>query len=1435
MNRAHPLSIGLAACVLLTPVGPARAQVDAAAWNRDIERLDFLTNPPERGDSRFFTAISTASGNTNVSLVYPGGASMRDFTDRLYRIRVDLGGSSPTGCTNAYLNGLTYFMPTNVTPPAGAANLQGVYASTKTYPDPETSYAGGGGGSAGFSSSSYYRYRNWPAGTSSGTSETAANACTNAGGAAQQAACVACVTTRGYWLNPLKANNDVTPGAAVFAGNWLNFHPPKWVLLRLAYKRLVNGPLLSILREAVVAANGTTGGQVVQKMLPQSCNGNGRPLNQKLGAVDGLSYASPANPIAEMLFNSAWYMGGQENPWYFNHNAQSVSAMGNGKSGPCDSCSGDFLVLFSDGRGDSANPSCSPVAGVTPPHCTAAALCATQGLGAEDDGDDYFNAATGSSGTGAAINGPSARLTPAGTCEMDFADDVARWAHTHDVSMASPSKLTIYVVGVGDPSNTYGELSILQEIAAAGGGEFTAAGDFSRLESNIEYVLTAILRRATSFSSSSATTVQTRGITSAFLPRFRPLEGAQWWGDLLRFQLFNEFAGGCTSADAGRVTAKNPNGNASCNDFYVLDANGRYVGEDADGNFVVLDETKPWTTTGWPARKDAGGNTIAASPVWSASERLSQRVEALIAGTSTNARTLVTVLPSGTGYGPALTPLDEAHAPSLVSAFALGGVAGDTCTLVASLARATHETEADCAAHLIRFLHGRDVFRQNPFNRTTPQPTVLRARPNVLGDVFHSSPITVTPPVPTFLCDLGVATQCTSSLYASKLTPGGYAAYAAYVDTHKYRTQFALVGANDGMLHAINAGNDTVDAQGVHRWDSGTGDEMWGFVPPDLLPKLQRYAVGERHELFVDGTPLVRDIWVDGSGATSADGRKQADEFHTIAIVTEREGGRSYVALDVTSPQSPRYLWTWPKPGTTEALAAGESWSDVAPGPPPIGPIAMDDPDGPLTVNGVRARERYVIAVGGGWDPAMLRGRSLHVLDAWTGEPIFRFARNDATSATDPRTHLFPIAAPVSMLDTDADGLFDAAVAPDTGGQVWTIAMQVPGKDTDADGRIDNWFGARAFVQFKGQAMRSRSPFFQPAAAAVLPTGEVRVFVGSGQRDNMKEPNGGVCGLANIGACLRKDCTVDMKATTYRVGAAPAGGTSGHSFTAQWKQQSGGVAPAVNTILVDTLGQSVAASDVVDANVETTIQCGSTTRSYASLAYCDWGATATAECPVATGRPPGTKVEYTPSFALESSRFYSFRLFDGTNRQRFATAATAATYDQNALGDANLVNAGTTTASSSGNGWYVVHAHSTDEKTAAGPLLLGGCVLWNTHVPNPDQALTCGQNTMPPDTAWAYQGDAITGAIACGQSGTASYAQTVRSTSWDTYVPPQASQPVISVNTASGQVVYGGLAIPPGRPPLAQTVGTGDAFGPIHWLEVTPRLHECRHEGLSCR
>ncbi len=131
------------------------------------------------------------------------------------------------------------------------------------------------------------------------------------------------------------------------------------------------------------------------------------------------------------------------------------------------------------------------------------------------------------------------------------------------------------------------------------------------------------------------------------------------------------------------------------------------------------------------------------------------------------------------------------------------------------------------------------------------------------------------------------------------------------------REPMIYVGANDGFLHAFRL------ADGV---------ETWAFMPHNLQAKVDkaddplfdRCAPEYCHQYFVDGNPIVGDVFADFDGDS-------AKEWRTILLVGQREGGQAYFALDVTSgknfndSQDPtKYLWEF----SNDQL--GETWCDPA-------------------------------------------------------------------------------------------------------------------------------------------------------------------------------------------------------------------------------------------------------------------------------------------------------------------------------------------------------------------------------------------------------------------------------------------------------------------------------------------------------------------------
>ena len=144
----------------------------------------------------------------------------------------------------------------------------------------------------------------------------------------------------------------------------------------------------------------------------------------------------------------------------------------------------------------------------------------------------------------------------------------------------------------------------------------------------------------------------------------------------------------------------------------------------------------------------------------------------------------------------------------------------------------------------------------------------LRTRSTKLGDVIHSSAIFIGGPAAGYRDDWPVGSDEDTAKAAGD-------SYQVFRVDKQNRTQTVYVGANDGMLHAI---------------DAATGKELWAYVPSTVienLPELTDPAYD--HRSFVDATPIARDALIN-------------DQWRTVLLGTLRLGGQGVFALDVTSP-----------------------------------------------------------------------------------------------------------------------------------------------------------------------------------------------------------------------------------------------------------------------------------------------------------------------------------------------------------------------------------------------------------------------------------------------------------------------------------------------------------------------------------------------------
>ncbi|HTV97601.1 MAG TPA: PilC/PilY family type IV pilus protein [Steroidobacteraceae bacterium] len=106
------------------------------------------------------------------------------------------------------------------------------------------------------------------------------------------------------------------------------------------------------------------------------------------------------------------------------------------------------------------------------------------------------------------------------------------------------------------------------------------------------------------------------------------------------------------------------------------------------------------------------------------------------------------------------------------------------------------------------------------------------------------------------------------------------ASYATFAQGTLSRAPVIYIGANDGMLHAF---------------DAGTGNERFAYIPAGAyanLIKLVSPYYNAQHQFYVDGSPQAGDVqFSDGS-------------WHSVLVGAEAQGGNSVYALDITNPQS---------------------------------------------------------------------------------------------------------------------------------------------------------------------------------------------------------------------------------------------------------------------------------------------------------------------------------------------------------------------------------------------------------------------------------------------------------------------------------------------------------------------------------------------------
>lgn len=473
------------------------------------------------------------------------------------------------------------------------------------------------------------------------------------------------------------------------------------------------------------------------------------------------------------------------------------------------------------------------------------------------------------------------------------------------------------------------------------------------------------------------------------------------------------------------------------------------------------------------------------------------RFHDVLNGSDGNSRRLLTVLPTGSGSVEGVVNRDPSPpTPALPTCGATG------CGLVeldtAQPVRFGLATNDDPGKALItNWMYGRS-------------PSVRGVQANGLarrmGDIYHSSPVIVGAPT-------GTADEA-YTLFANKAAVAG-------------RPITMYVSSNDGILHAFSIEQYAVPATST---TYVPGHEIWGFVPPMLHDNLGQNLLS--HQFTMDGTPVVKDVYFDRDPQVIATG----NEYHTVLITGMRSGGNAYVALDVTDPVNPKFLWqftdpsmgrTFAEPGIAQATfqvsTGGGSFSTkhgaVAILPGGVGDLGDSGISGDC-VNG-RSPAMLSTASGGGfsrfksflgWSSATSinhradvrcwkePGRALFFVDIETGKLIKKIHLGSGSKPVFPS----PLVSAPAIFRNEIGAPATRAFVVDADGVIWRIDMSE--SDQQASNPLTGWTARPFHDIFWDKLPEEGELTYEAPILSVDDKERVVVLVGTGDSGNFVKP-----------------------------------------------------------------------------------------------------------------------------------------------------------------------------------------------------------------------------------------------------------------------------------------------------------------------------------------
>jgi len=222
--------------------------------------------------------------------------------------------------------------------------------------------------------------------------------------------------------------------------------------------------------------------------------------------------------------------------------------------------------------------------------------------------------------------------------------------------------------------------------------------------------------------------------------------------------------------------------------------------------------------------------------------------------------------------------------------------------------------------------------------------------------------------------------------------------------------------------------------------DGTSGDEIFAFIPQELLPNLGHYyrndAITTAKKYGLDA-PI--NLW-----RQDRNNNGQIDpEDHVYLYLAMRRGGDNYYALNVSDRSSPQLLWQIDGgEGAFRDLA--QTWSV-----PKKAKVRWH-------CGGGNCLYKDVLFFGGGYDTihdgattatSGDRGNAIYMVDASTGELLWSAGKGAHHSLPIPHMEN-SIPADLSVSDVDGDGYSELIIAVDIQGNVWRFDIDAAPSDS---------------------------------------------------------------------------------------------------------------------------------------------------------------------------------------------------------------------------------------------------------------------------------------------------------------------------------------------------------------------------------------------------